>query len=138
MTVDNKALIHRWFEEVWNQGRAETIEELLAADCVIHGLADATGKDVRGPAEFKAFHAEFREAFPDITVTIEDTIAEGDLLVARCSVRGKHGGNSLGIPATQAPIDITGVTIVRVKDGKFVEGWNNFDFMKLYQQIGAI
>lgn len=138
MTADNKTLMHRWFEEVWNQGRAETIDELMAEDCVVHGLADAAGKEVRGPAEFKAFHAQFREAFPDMVVTVEDTVAEGDLLVARCSVRGKHGGDSLGFPATQAPVEFTGVSIVRVRNGKLVEGWNNFDFMKMYQQLGVI
>ena len=136
MTVDNKTLIHRWFEEVWNQGRAETIEELLAEECVIHGLADASGREVRGPAEFRAFHAQFREAFPEIMVTVEDTISEGDLVAGRCSVRGKHRGDSLGFKATNAPVDFTGMIIVRVKDGKFVEGWNNFDFLKMYQQLG--
>jgi steroid delta-isomerase-like uncharacterized protein len=138
MTTDNKALIRRWFEEVWNQGRAETIEELLAEDGVVHGLADATGAPVRGPAEFKAFHTQFRAAFPDITVTVEDTIAEGDLVVARCSVRGKHGGDSLGFKATQAPVEFTGIAIVRVQDGKFVEAWNNFDFMTMNKQLGVI
>jgi steroid delta-isomerase-like uncharacterized protein len=138
MSSDNKALIKRWFEEVWNQGRAEAIEELLAEDAVVHGLADATGAPVRGPVEFKAFHTQFREAFPDITVTVEDTIAERDLAVARCSVRGTHRGDSLGFKATQAPVEFTGISIVRVKDGKFAEAWNNFDFMTMNQQIGKM
>jgi steroid delta-isomerase-like uncharacterized protein len=136
MTADNKTLMHRWFDEVWNQGRAETIDELMAEDCVIHGLADASGKDVRGKADFRAFHAQFREAFPEIVVTVEETIAEGDLLAARCSVRGKHAGDSLGFKATQAPVEFTGIAIVRVENGKFVEVWNNFDFLTMYQQLG--
>ena len=136
MTVDNKTLIHRWFEEVWNKGRADTIDELLADECVVHGLADASGNEVRGPAEFRAFHAQFREAFPEIVVTVEDAISEGDLVAARCSVSGKHKGDSLGFKATNAPVEFTGMSIVRVKDGKFVEGWNNFDFLKMYQQLG--
>lgn len=138
MSSDNKALVRRWFEEVWNQGRAEAIEELLAEDGVLHGLADATGAPVRGPAEFKAFHAQFREAFPDIVVTIEETIAEGDLVAVRCLVRGKHRGDSLGFKATQAPVEFTGIAIVRVQDGKFVEAWNNFDFMTMNKQLGVI
>jgi len=138
MTVDNKTLMHRWYEEVWNQGRVETVDELMAEGCVVHGLADASGKDVEGPAEFRAFHAQFREAFPDMVVTVEDTIAENDLLVARCSVRGNHRGDSLGFKATQAPVEFTGISIVRVKDGKFVEAWNNFDFMKMNKQLGVI
>jgi len=138
MTTENKALIKRWFEEVWNQGRAETIEQLLAGNCVIHGLADPSGAEVRGPEEFRVFHTQFREAFPDMVVTVEDTIAEDDLVVARCSVRGKHSGDSLGFKATHAPVEFTGIAIVRVQDGKFVEAWNNFDFMKMSQQLGVI
>ncbi len=136
--AENKQLIKQWFEDVWNQGRAESIDEMLADDCVVHGLTDAQGKAVRGPAEFRGFHTQFREAFPDITVTVEDTIAEGDLVVARCSVRGQHAGHSLGIAATQSPVEFTGIAIVRVKDGKLVEAWNNFDFMTMYKQVGMI
>jgi len=138
MAVNNKALIHRWFDEVWNQGRVESIDELLADECVIHGLADSSGKEVEGPAAFRAFHTQFREAFPDMAITIEDTIAEDDRVVARCSVRGKHTGDSLGFKATQAPIEFTGIAIVRVKDGKLVEAWNNFDFMTMNKQLGVI
>jgi|SRR5882672_626704 len=132
----NKALLRRWFEEVWNRGRAETIDELLAVDAIAHGLSDDAAKPLKGPADFKPFHQMFRGAFPDIRVTIEDMIAEGDKVVARCSVRGKHTGDHLGVAASNAHVAFTGVTLVRVKDGKFVEGWNNFDFLKMNQQIG--
>lgn len=132
----NKALLRRWFEEVWNKGRAETIDELLAVDAIAHGLSDDAAKPLKGPADFKPFHQTFRGAFPDIKVTIEDMIAEGDKVAARCSVRGKHTGDHLGVAASNAQVDFTGVTIVRIKDGKFVEGWNNFDFLKMNQQIG--
>jgi len=138
MSEENKALIRRWFEEVWNKGRAEAIAEMLAADAVVHGLSDDAAKPLRGSAGFLPFHTQFREAFPEIKVIVEDAIAEGDKVVARCSVRGKHTGDSLGFEATQAQVEFTGIAIVRVKDGKLVEAWNNFDFMKMYQQLGAI
>jgi steroid delta-isomerase-like uncharacterized protein len=138
MTRENEVLIRRWFEEVWNQGRAEAIDELFAADGIAHGLSDDSGNPLRGPAGFKEFHAKFREAFPDLVVTVEDTIAEGDRIAARCTVRGRHSGDTLGFAATQAPMQITGMTIVRIKDGKIVEGWNNFDFMTMFKQLGAI
>jgi steroid delta-isomerase-like uncharacterized protein len=138
MTQDNAALIRRWFTEVWNKGRAEAIEEMFAEDGIAHGLSDESGGPLRGPADFRIFHAKFREAFPDIVVTVEDTIAEGDKVAARCSVRGKHTGDTLGFAATQAHMEITGIVIVRVKDGKVVEAWNNFDFMTMYKQLGAI
>jgi steroid delta-isomerase-like uncharacterized protein len=138
MSEKNKALVQSWFEEVWNKGRAEAIDEMFAADGIAHGLSDETGKPLRGPVDFKRFHATFREAFPDIVVTVEDMIAEDDKVAARCSVRGSHMGDSLGIAATQAPVEFTGITIVRIKGGKIVEGWNNFDFMTMNKQIGAI
>ncbi len=90
MTKENDALIRRMF----------------AADGVAHGLSNDSGNPLRGPAGFREFHARFREAFPDIVVTVEDTIAEDDKIAARCIVRGKHGGDSLGFAATQAPMEI--------------------------------
>jgi len=135
MSEENKALLRRWFEEVWNNGRADAIAEMFAEDGVGHGLSDGP---IHGPKDFKPFHATFRGAFPDITVVVEDLIAEGDKVVARCTVRGKHQGDHLGYAASNAPVEFTGMTIVRIKDAKIVESWNNFDFMKMYQQIGAI
>ena len=133
----NKALMRRWFEEVWNKGRAEAINEMMAEDCVNHGLSE-DGEPLRGASGFLPFHTQFRESFPDIAVVVEDTIAEGDKVVARCSVRGKHVGDSLGFKATQKTAEFDGIAIARLKDGKFVESWNNFDFMKMYKQLGAI
>ena len=138
MSEENKALVRRWFEEVWNKGRAEAVPEMFAADGVAHGLSDDAANPLRGPEGFLPFHAQFREAFPDIEVVVEDQIAEGDLVATRCSVRGKHTGDSLGFAATQSPVEFTGVTITRIKDRKIVEAWNNFDFMKMYRQLGAI
>jgi steroid delta-isomerase-like uncharacterized protein len=138
MLEENKALVRRWFEEVWNKGRAEAIDEMLATDGIAHGLSTDPGTSMLGPAGFKLVHEQFRGAFPDITVVVEDMIAEGDKVAARCSVRGKHTGDHLGVAATNTPVDFTGISIVRIKDGKIVEGWNNFDFMRMNQQIGAI
>lgn len=138
MSEPNKALMRRWFEEVWNQGSADAIPEMLAADGVVHGLSEDAANPLLGPAGFLPFHAQFREAFPDIEVVVEDQIAEGDLVTTRCSVRGTHAGDSLGFAATQTPVEFTGIAITRIKDGKIVEAWNNFDFMKMYRQLGAI
>ncbi len=138
MADENKTLLRRWFEEVWNKGREESIDEMFAEDGIAHGLADEGGNPLRGPAGFKPFFRKFRAAFPDIEVVVEDTITEGDKIAARCTVRGKHQSDSLGFAATQQPMEITGMTIVRVRDGKIVEAWNNFDFMSMFQQLGAL
>jgi steroid delta-isomerase-like uncharacterized protein len=135
---ENKALIQRWFDEVWNQGNSQVIDELLADEGVIHGLADATGQPVRGLEAFHEFHNQFRGAFPDIYVSVDDIIAEGDRVVARCSVRGKHTGEHLGIAATNAPIEFGGIAIVRIKDGKIIEAWNQFDFLEMNKQLGVL
>src|SRR5712664_325414 len=87
---EHKALIRRWFEEIWNKGRADAIPEMLAADGIVHGLSEDASQPLRGPAGFLPFHAQFREAFPNIEVVVEDQIAEGDMVATRCSVRGKH------------------------------------------------
>src|SRR2546423_10445892 len=134
---ENKILIRRWFEEVWNKGRPEAIAEMMSEDCVCHGLSE-DGQPLRGASGFLPFHTQFREAFPHIQVVVEDAIAEGDKVVARCSVRGKHVGDSLGFKATQKTAEFDGIGIAAIKDGKFVEVWNNFDFMKMYKQLGAI
>lgn len=138
MSDENRALIHRWFEEVWNKGRAEAIDELFADDGIANGLADESGEPLRGPSGFKPFFQKFREAFPNIEVIVEDTIAEGDKVAARCRVRGTHKGASLGVAATNNEIEFTGITIARIKDGKIVEAWNNFDFLSMSRQINAI
>jgi steroid delta-isomerase-like uncharacterized protein len=134
----NKALVQRWFDEVWNKGRADAIDEMLAADALMHGLSDDTTAPLIGPVGFKPFHETFRGAFPNIEVIVEDLIAEGDKVAVRCLVRGKHTGDHLGVAASNLPVEFTGIGIARVKDGKIVEAWNNFDFLKMNKQIGAL
>jgi steroid delta-isomerase-like uncharacterized protein len=138
MSEENKALLRRWFEEVWNKGRTEAIHELFADDGIAHGLSDAQGETMRGPADFKVFHEAFRGAFPDIRVEVEDMVAEGDKVAARCSVKGKHAGDQLGIKATNVDVGFEGITIVRIQSGKIVEAWNHFDFMNMHRQLGTL
>ena len=138
MSEENKALVKRWFEEVWNKGRSEAIREMFADDGIAHGLANDPAAVMKGPRDYEPFYNAFRGAFPDIIVTVEDMIAEGDKVAARCSVRGKHTGDQLGFAATNTPVDFTGITIVRIRDGKIVEAWNNFDFMNMNRQLGVL
>lgn len=135
MNEQKETIQHRWFEEVWNKGRAEAIDEMAAPDVLGHGLLDADGNEVRGTDSFKAFYQSFRGAFPDIHVTVEDTVSEGDKIVARCTVRATHTGEGLGIAPTNKPVEITGMCMARVKDGQVVESWNIFDFPMLYRQL---
>ena len=136
MSEENKQLVRRWFEEVWNQGRVDAIDEMLDEKGIVHGLSDDPSKPIIGPAGFKPFHTVFRDAFPNMKIVVEDMVAEGDKVTARCSVRGKHEGDFRGLAPTQSPIDFTGMTIVRIADGKIVEAWNNFDFVTMNKQVG--
>ena len=138
MSEANKALVQRWFDEVWNKGRAEAIEEMFDEYGIAHGLSDDPANPIRGPRDFRPFHTLFREAFPNMMIVVEDTIAEGDKVAARCSVRAKHEGEFLGRSATDSPVEFTGIAIVRIDNGKIVEAWNNFDFMTLHKQVGLI
>ena len=136
MSEENKALVRRWFDEVWNKGNADVIDDLFDENGIAHGLSDDPKNPIRGPRDYRPFYAVFREAFPNMTIVVEDMVAEGDKVAARCSVHGKHEGDFMGRAATGSPVDITGITIVRIADGKIVEAWNNFDFKTLYRQCG--
>ena len=111
--------------------------DAAALDALIEE-ADESGAALRGPGDFKPFFRNFRGAFPGLQVTVEDTVSEGDKVAARCTVRARHEGDSLGLRATQKPVEFTGMTFARVRGGKIVEAWNNFDFMTMYQQLGAL
>ena len=136
MSSENIALIHRWFDEVWNKGRAEAIDEMFAADGVAYGLGEA-GIDVRGPSAFKPFFEKLRSAFPDFEVTIEDAISEGDKVAARWTAKMTHQGDQLGLRASGKRVTVTGMSMVRIRNGQIVEGWNNWDIFGMMQQIGA-
>jgi len=134
MSDANKALVRRWFDEVWGQGRVAAIDELLARHGVVHGL----GPDAQGVEAFKLFHAAYRSAFPDITIRVEDVVAEGQLVAARWSGAGTHRGDDLGFPATGRQVRFSGMVFVRVENGQFVEGWNAFDQLGMLQQLGIV
>ncbi|HEX8735886.1 MAG TPA: ester cyclase [Pyrinomonadaceae bacterium] len=138
MAEEYETFMHRWFEEVWNKRREDAIDEMFAADGVANGLNDAEGKPVRGTEGFKTLHRAFLSAYPDLNITVEDTVCEGDKIAARCTVKATHAGDGLGVAATNQPIEFTGLTIVRIKDGRIAEAWNEFDFMKMYSQLGAL
>ena len=138
MSEQNKALLRRWFEEVWNQGRADAIDEMFDENGIAHGLSADPASPIKGPANFRPFHTIFREAFPNMVIVVEDMVAEGDKVAARCSVRAQHEGDFMGAAATQSPVDSTGMVIVRIYNGKIVEAWNNFDFMRMNKQVGLL
>jgi steroid delta-isomerase-like uncharacterized protein len=130
-----EAVMRTWFEEVWNQGREEAIDRIFAADAVAHGLP---GGPMTGPAAFRAIFGAFRGAFPDIRIEVLRTVTEGDLVTTHCRVTGTHSGATLGFAPTGRRVDFEGMVIARVGNGQIQEGWNCFDFLAMYQQLGVV
>ena len=135
MSTHPDAIVRTWFNELWTQGQEQVIDRLLSPDAVAHGLP---GGPSLGTDGFRVVFKTFRGAFPDIRVDVERTVTEGDVVAAYCRVTGTHTGASLGIPPTGKRVDFNGVTIVRTADGMIREGWNCFDFLTMYQQLGAV
>jgi steroid delta-isomerase-like uncharacterized protein len=133
---ENVNLMRRWFEEVWNQGKTQTVRDLLAANAVGIGQLE-DGGEVRGPAGFVPFVERIRGAFPDIKIKVEDAFGSGDKVVVRWSANMTHRGDHLGMPATGKTVRLTGITIARIVEGQIVEGWDNWDQLGMLQQIGA-
>ena len=138
MPETQDTFVHRWFEEVWNKGRAAAIDEMLAPGAVVHGIKGPDGAELRGPAGFKPFFEMFRAAFPDIHVEVEETIIDGEKFSGRCVARGTHKGPLGGFPATQKQIEFSGMCMAVVRDGKMTEVWNTWDFVTMYRQLGAL
>lgn len=132
-----ETLIRRWFDELWNQGREDTIDKLLAADAIVHGLPTPDGKPMKGGAGFRPIYRQFKGAFPDIKIVVDRVVREGDTVACHCTVTGTHTGSGFGTPSRK-PVRFTGIAIVRAKDGKLVEGWNAWDFLGCFQQIGLV
>jgi steroid delta-isomerase-like uncharacterized protein len=131
-----RRVIERYFEEVWNQGRLEVLDELLAEDYVNHSssLADAPP----GPRGVKPIVAAMRAAFPDLHYTIERVVVDDDAVAVRVTMRGTHRGDFFGIPATGKSFAVTQMNLERFREGKIVEHWRNTDELGLMKQLGLI
>jgi steroid delta-isomerase-like uncharacterized protein len=131
---ENISLMKRWFQEVWNEGRVQTIYDLL--DEHIRGWGqDQPGVEIKKPADFEALYNRIHGAFPNQKMTVEDAFGSGDKVVVRWSSVMTHAGDHLGIPATNKEVRVTGITIARIVNGKIVEGWDNWDQLALAQQL---
>jgi steroid delta-isomerase-like uncharacterized protein len=136
MSEQNKAISRRLVEEAFNEGKLDTVDELVAPDFVNHDPSNPD--DLRGPEGLKEFVRVYRSAFPDISIRIEDQIAEGDKVVSRWSGSGTQNGKLMGMPASGKQARVTGITIDRLEGGKIIESWNNWDTLGMLQQLGAI
>jgi steroid delta-isomerase-like uncharacterized protein len=132
MSEENKALARRSWELLDN---LDILDEAYAADLVWH----EPDQDIQGSEEAKQFVTMYKTAFPDLHATVEDEIAEGDKVVTRWTIRGTHQREieEFG-PPTERQIEIKGITIHRIEDGKIVEEWERYDNLSVMQQLGLI
>ncbi|MGA7158133.1 MAG: ester cyclase [Acidobacteriaceae bacterium] len=130
MSDANKRLVHRWFDEVWNQGSTSAIEDLFHSDGKAHGFPEP-GAILTGPSEFKQVHALFHGAFSQIHVNIEEILSEGDHVAARWTCTVSHTGEALGFPATGRRVAFTGASFIHFKDGKIAHAWNDMDLTRV-------
>lgn len=136
MSEGNKFVIRRSFEELWNKGNLSLADELFTPNYAHH---DPSTPDFgRGPESERKRATVYRTAFPDLQLTIEDIIAEGQTVMARWSCRGTHKGDLSGIAPTGKQVTISGVSVARFTGGKMVEGWVNWDALGLMQQLGVV
>jgi predicted ester cyclase len=126
----------RWFEEVWNQGNEATLDELFLPEGRCYGFPEPTS--VIGRDEFKATVRQFRTTFSGIHVTVDETIAEGDKVAIRWTAQMQHTGEGLGFAPTGAAVLLSGMSIVHLRDGRILEGWNALDMTAIVARLSAI
>ena len=127
---ENKALARRSWEGMDNP---DILEEVYAPDVVWHN----PDQDVQGIEEAKQYIGMYNTAFPDLSATVEDVIAEGDKVLTRVTFRGTHQGESEEFgPPTGRQVEGQGLSLHRIEGGKIVEEWNSYDQLSLMQQLG--
>ena len=130
---ENKAIVMRYAEEVWNQKNLDVLDELMNTNVINHDPVLYPG-----PTDLESHKqviAMYFAAFPDLHITVDDMIAERDKVVVRCTAAGTHQGELMGMPATGNQVTWTDTTVFRFADGKIVEAWWAYDVLGLMQQI---
>jgi steroid delta-isomerase-like uncharacterized protein len=133
---ENKAIARRADEELFDRGNLDVADELFALNFVYHD--PASGEDWHGPESVKQYATMLRAAFPDLHYSVEDQIAEGDKVVTRYTASGTHQSELMEIAPTGNRVEITGISITRIEDGKIEEIWENYDTLGMMQQHGVV
>lgn len=136
-TPSPETLIRRWFDEVWNQGRSETIDELFPETSVMWGVGRPEASTT-GPALFKEFYRNIRAACPDVQIVLDQVIQQDDTAFARWTATMTVTGEGLGVAPENQKIQIRGMTACRAENGVIVEGWNVWDQVGMARQLGLL
>ena len=135
-TEATKAVVHRFFEELINQGQLEVADEIYTADYA--NYLPGAPEPLRGAEAEKAYVAAWRGAFPDAVMTIEQLVVDGDTAAVRSTFRGTQRGEFNGIPPTGKAATMAVANFLRVRDGKIAENRPIFDALSLMQQLGVV
>ena len=134
-TATNRTIVHRFVEEAYNAGNPALLDELCAADVVVHDPAQPA---VRDPQSLKELWSTQRAAFPDVRTTIEDLVAEGDRVAKRFTVRGTQTGEFNGLAPTGRQFTLAGIDILRISEGQIREIWYAYDMLGVLKQLGVM
>ena len=136
MAADNKAIVRRLYEEAWNSRRLEVVSEIISPSHALHA-PNISGSSM-GPEAYKRQLSLFLAGYPDLRITLEDTIAEKDKVVASWSISGTHKGNFMGVPPTNKKVSVYGITIHHIANGKIMDSFSNWDVLGMMQQLGVV
>jgi steroid delta-isomerase-like uncharacterized protein len=135
MPTENKAIIRRFYEEVWNKRNLKVVDEIVSPS---HALYEPNAPDSQvGPRAYKATLNRFFTGMPDVHFTIQDVIAEKNKVVVAWSMSGRHQGEFYGVPATKKKVSVEGITIHHVENGKILDSFASWDRLELMRQMGA-
>jgi predicted ester cyclase len=135
-TEENKALVRRFFEEVFNQKQLDRADAFVAWDYLDHAALPGQGPVLEGAKQQR--WAVYFAAVPDLHATIDDLVAEGDKVAVRFTVEGTQQGELLGVPPTGKHFRFSDYCIYRLAEGKVAETWEQPDLLGLMQQLGVL
>jgi predicted ester cyclase len=140
MSEENKRLVRNFFEEVWNNKNLDLLDEVYSPDFVLHALWQNTSAggaiEAHGIEPAKKVIGGWLAGFPDMTVTVDDQVAEGDRVGSRHTSTGTHTETFMGMAPTGKKATITGMTITRIENGKMAEAWTAWDALGMFEQLG--
>ena len=135
MITSGKDTVRRIFELV-SANDIEATREYYDENCVLHDQNEATV--IRGVDQQLAFLSQYTTAFPGMKIEVVEQISEGDIVATRWIARGKHEGELAGIQPTGRDVTVSGIEFDRVRNGRIVETWQNWDALGMFQQIGQM
>jgi steroid delta-isomerase-like uncharacterized protein len=136
MSADNKAIVRRLYEEVWNKRKLEIINEIISPSHALQA-PNISGSSI-GPVAYRRNVSRFLAGYPDLHWTIVDIIAEKDKVVACWTISGTHRGDYMGVPATNKKVSVDGITVHHIANGKIMDSYSNWDALGMMRQLGAV